>query len=151
MKDSPMKLAFYQRFVCLLLAALVLLGSAGHVVVEHWCQMKGKSFELLLNSKDCQKHCSDSPKAHLPGPQVYKTPCCKDVQHFERLDTQSQAWANGYQVTPAVTDLWPVEPLQWLLASLFSPARTPTRWLSADDPLVRTGRFRLTQHCTWLI
>ncbi|KAA9341135.1 HYC_CC_PP family protein [Larkinella humicola] len=148
-----MKLIWYHRLICLWLAAFVLIGSSGHIVAEHWCKMKGKSMELLFTKKECKKQCPDKPKfaSTGTGPIIYKSPCCKDVERFERLETKSQFSIKATDLNPPVID-WAGHfgLFHWLATLLPIESYHPTLY-RADDPPSRSGRFRLTNHCIWLI
>ncbi|WP_040007201.1 hypothetical protein [Fibrisoma limi] len=145
-------MAWYKRLVCLWLAAFVLLGSVGHVVAEHWCQMRGKKMQLLLTNKDCKSQCPDNLElTNLTGPVIYKTPCCKDVQRFERLEASSQFSIDHFQFPSVLADWQIAQASTWLFAVLRSTPPPCSNFLQADDPPIRSGRYRLLHFCTWLI
>ena len=48
-----MKTPIHTRLICCWLAFMVLLGSTGFGMVEHWCQMRGYSKSLLVAKDSC--------------------------------------------------------------------------------------------------
>lgn len=148
-----MKLTWCHRLICFWLAAFVLIGSSGHIVLDHWCKMRGKSMQLLLSKKDCKKQCPDKPKlSHQHrGPVIYKTPCCKDVERFNRLAPESQFSVSKVQLHPPIVAWMDVLPsIGWLLVLLPDQVqRIDLSW--TQDPPGRSVRFRLTKYCRWLI
>lgn len=149
----PMKIPFHTRLICCWLAIMVLLGSTGFGMVEHWCQMRGHSKALLVSQKGCVNPCQadEQSPSETSGPVVKKMPCCKTTVSYEHLDVSRFVADQHNPATPQPADFIPNPQFRLLLAAL-----TPTTvQLSvpslADDPLLRTGRYRLTVGCTWLI
>jgi hypothetical protein len=143
------------RFVCCWLAALVLLGSTGFGVVDHWCQMRGHTKSMLLAEKDCTRTCSsDLPDAAPVSalPVVKKSPCCKTTLSYEHVDVSRFLTDQHGPTAPTPIDFQPALSFVYLF-----PAPVPVASAAdfspfvADDPLIRSGRFRLLLGCTWLI
>ena len=143
------------RFVCCWLAALVLLGSVGFGTIDHWCQMRGHTKSLLLTEKNCTNTCTvdlphPAPVSNVPV--VKRSPCCKTTLTYQHVDTSRFLTDPHTPTAPVPVDYW----LATSFAYLF-PVSAPVAAaftvvsLSADDPLIRSGRFRLTAGCTWLV
>lgn len=149
----PMKIPFHTRLICCWLAFMVLVSSTGFGMVDHWCQMRGHSKALLLSQKACKTPCQADEQS-LPDsgvPVVKKMPCCKTTVSFEHLDV-SRLVANPHSApAPQPADFISNPQFQLLLAALFPVASAISPSPLADDPLHRTGRFRLISGCTWLI
>ncbi|WP_461054699.1 hypothetical protein [Spirosoma arcticum] len=148
-----MKPSIHTRLICCWLALVVLFSSTGFGMVEHWCQMRGHTKSLLLDQKGCAKPCQadEQPVPISKGPVVKKLPCCKTTVSYEHLDVSRFVADQHNLATPQPADFIPNPQFRLLLASLL-----PTDALSsvpsiADAPLHRTGRYRLTVGCTWLI
>ncbi|MEZ0487581.1 HYC_CC_PP family protein [Fibrella aquatica] len=148
-----MRTPLHTQLICCWLAILVLVSSMGFGMVEHWCQLRGHSKTLLEAQRNCPKHCqSDEVSAPVSGePIVKRAACCKTTLTYEHLDVSS--FVADYHPLPAPqpADFLPNPQFRLLLAALLpSPSAKPVPSL-ADTPLYRTGRFRLTSLCTWLI
>ncbi|MCX6213603.1 hypothetical protein [Spirosoma sp.] len=145
--------SLHTRLFCCWLALLVLVSSMGFGMVEHWCQMRGHSKTLLAVQRSCPKHClADEPSVPATGePVVKRVPCCKTTLSYEHLDVSSFVADYHPHQAPQPADFLPNPQFQLLLAALlpFSSAEPISSF--ADTPLHRTGRFRLTSLCTWLI
>ncbi|MGF7219134.1 hypothetical protein GGR92_005316 [Spirosoma lacussanchae] len=148
-----MRTPLHTRLFCCWLAILVLLSSTGFGMVEHWCQMRGHTKTLLAAQKECPKPCqADEPEAPVSGgPVLKKQPCCKTTLTYEHLDVSSFVADYHPLPTPSPAAFLPNPQFQFLLAALFPPASAQHILPTADTPLHRTGRFRLTSLCTWLI
>lgn len=149
-----MKTPIYTRLICCWLAVLVLVSSMGFGVIEHWCEMQGRTQTLLLtNSESCTKDCpagmTTDPAPGKGG--ISATPCCKETLHHIHVDVSRTALDDGVQM-PAPLIAWlPTIPVLRLLAALL-PAELAFRPVPLiDDPLCSTGRFRLTLLCSWLV
>jgi hypothetical protein len=155
-KIPPMKTPIHTRLICCWLAFMVLLGSTGFGMVEHWCQMRGHSKSLLIVQDGCAKPCEankiiDQPLPDAGGPAVKKSPCCKTTISYEHLDVSRFVvdQANCPALQPA--EFIPNPQFQLLLAALL-PVETAVLFSPlADDPLHKSGRSRLISLCTWLI
>ncbi|WP_460910991.1 hypothetical protein [Spirosoma areae] len=148
-----MKTSLPIRFICCWLALLVLVSSTGFGIVEHWCQMRGHTKSLLLTRKGCATPCkTNEPPAPISGqPIVKKIPCCKTTLSYEHLDVSRFLTDQQGSAAPGAIEFISNPAFQLLLAALL-PVESATSVLPlADDPLHRTGRFRLTSLCTWLI
>lgn len=148
-----MRTPLFTRLICCWLALTVLVSSTGFGMVEHWCQMRGHSKTLLLTADTCTKAClsSESSEPVSDRAQVARMPCCKTTVSYQHLDVSRFAADHHAPVTPQPAGFIPNPEFRLLLAVM-----RPTSVLSAftplaDDPLFRTGRFRLTSLCTWLI
>ena len=151
-----MKTLIYTRLICCWLAFMILLGSTGFGMVEHWCQMRGHSKSLLVAQDSCAKPCEanktiDQPLPVSGGTAVKKMPCCKTTVSYEHLDVSRFVanQANGSVLQPA--EFIPNPQFRLLLAALLPVATTATAFPFADDPLHQSGRSRLISLCTWLI
>jgi hypothetical protein len=148
-----MKTPLYTRLICCWLALVVLLGSTGFSMVDHWCQMRGHTKSLLLAKDECTKSCpSDEGSDPVSGEHTLKRmPCCKVTMSYQHLDV-SRFIADQHPVTsPQPVDFIANPEFRFLLVAI-----TPADLLSvapslADDPLSRSGRYRLSSLCTWLI
>ncbi len=150
-----MKIPFLTRFICCWLAALVLLGSTGFGVVDHWCQMRGHTKSLLLTEKNCTNTCTvDSldPTPVSALPVVKKSPCCKTTLSYQHVDVSRFLTDQHSLTAPTLVDFQPTSPFAYLFAAPV-PVTTAVTVSSfpANDPLIRSGRFRLLVGCTWLI
>lgn len=151
-----MKTPIHTRLVCCWLAFMVLLGSTGFGMVEHWCQMRGHSKSLLIKQSGCAKPCTatETDEQALPdsgGPTLKKLPCCKTKVSFEHLDV-SRFVADGHGTpTPQPVEFIPNPQFRLLLTALLPVVTTTTVFPLADDPLHQSGRSRLISLCTWLI
>lgn len=151
-----MKTPIHTRLICCWLAFMVLLGSTGFGMVEHWCQMRGHSKSLLVAQDGCAKPCT-ATKTHeqiVPdsgGTAFKKMPCCKTTISYEHLDVGRFVadQANSPVLQPAEFISNPQ--FRRLLAALSPVATTATAFPLADDPLHQSGRSRLISLCTWLI
>lgn len=148
-----MKIRFYTRLICIWLALMVLLSSTGFGMVEHWCQMRGHTKSLLLTQKSCTTPCQAN---ELPAPVsgesiVKKMPCCKTTVSYEHLDVSRVVADQHTPGAPGPADFIPNPEFQLLLAALLPLEPSATSLSITADPIYRTGRFRLTSHCSWLI
>lgn len=148
-----MKTSLHTRIICCWLAILVLVSSTGFGMVEHWCQMRGHTKSLLLTKKGCITPCrtSERPTPVSGEPIVKKMPCCKTTLSYEHLDVGRFLTDQPNPPVPLLAEFVPNAGLQWLLAALLPVESANSILPLADDPLHRTGRFRLTSLCTWLI
>lgn len=148
-----MRTPIYNRLICCLLAVMVLAGSTGFGVIEHWCQMRGHSKSSLLASKGCVKPCqaSDDEAATTGGPVVKRMACCKTTLSYEHLDVSNFALDHPVAPVSPLAVYCPSPSFTWLLATLLPPTTAAVSLPIADDSLYRTGRFRLTSLCSWLI
>lgn len=148
-----MRTPIYTRFCCSWLAVLVLLTSTGFGTVEHWCQMRGHTKTLLVLKKECPKSCqSDEPSVPVSsGPILKKLPCCKTTLTYEHLDVSSLVADHHPLPMPAPAAFLSNPQFHFLLAALLPPASADPLLPTADTLLHRTGRFRLTSLCIWLI
>ena len=148
-----MKTSFQTRLICCWLALVVLLGSTGFGMVEHWCQMRGHSKSLLLAKAGCAKPCKEdkNPAPASPGPVVKKHPCCKTIVSYEHLDVSRFVADQHSPATPQPADFIPNPQFRLLLAAIMPTDVLSSVPSNADDPIRRTGRYRLTVGCTWLI
>lgn len=148
-----MKTPFHTRLICCWLALTVLLSSMGFGVVDHWCQMRGHSKVPLLNQKDTVKTCeANEPMPLVSGcPAVKKLPCCKTTLSYEHLDVSRFVADQHSPAAPQPAEFIPNPQFRLLLAALILNDPQLSVPSIADDPLHRTGRFRLTVGCSWLI
>ncbi|WP_018622748.1 hypothetical protein [Spirosoma luteum] len=149
-----MKTPFHTRLICCWLALVVLLSSTGFGMIDHWCQMRGHSKALLLTEKGCVVNpCqTDEPTAPVTGgPLVKKMPCCKTTVSFEHLDVSRLVADHPSLATPQPADFILNPQFRLLLAELMPTDSQPSVPSIANDPIYRTGRFRLTVGCSWLI
>lgn len=146
----------HTRLICCWLAFMVLLGSTGFGMVEHWCQMRGHSKSLLIKQDGCAKPCTAAKTDEQPlpvtgGTVVKKMPCCKTTVSYEHLDV-GRFVADGHDTpTPQPVEFIANPQFRLLLAALLPVATTATAFPLADDPLHQSGRSRLISLCTWLI
>ncbi|MEZ0612348.1 hypothetical protein ACAW74_27815 [Fibrella sp. WM1] len=137
----------------LLLAATVLASGMGVGIIEHWCLMKGYSKTTLLAEQPCKPTCrvDNVPISPSDQPSLNRAACCKTTLTYQHVDVNSVvADASATLVSPALAYV-PLPQFQFLLAALLVTDVPATAPLVADDPLHRTGRFRLTSLCGWLI
>lgn len=149
-----MRISFHTRLFCCLLALVVLLSSTGFSMVDHWCQMKGHSKSLLLTEKGCvidPCHTDEPTAPETGGLLIKKMPCCKTTVSFEHLDVSRFVADQHSPATPQPADFIPNPQFRLLLAALMPFNVQPSIPSVADDPIHRTGRFRLTVGCSWLI
>jgi hypothetical protein len=148
-----MKTSIHTRLICCWLALVVLLGSTGFGMVDHWCQMRGHSKSLLLTQAGCKKPCqADEPPAPVSdNPVVKKMPCCKTVVSYEHLDVSRFVADQHPAPAPQPAEFIPNPQFRRLLAALLATDDAVLPSPLADDPLHRTGRSRLIAHATWLI
>jgi hypothetical protein len=149
-----MKISFHTRLICCWLALMVLLSSTGFGMVDHWCQIRGHSKALLLTEKGCVVNPCQTVEPTIPvmvGPSVKKMPCCKTTVSFEHLDVSRFVAEYHSPATPQPADFISNPQFRLLLAALMPTDAQPSVSSLADDPLHRTGRFRLTVGCSWLI
>jgi len=143
----------FSRLICFSQALMVLLSSTGFGMVEHWCMMRGHTKSLLAVSTPCAKSCpSDETPEPVAGEHALrKMPCCKTILSYQHLDVSSFVAGHVSVTAPQPAGFIPNPTFRLLLAAM-----APTDVLSAsttlaDDPLPRTGRYRLISLCTWLI
>lgn len=148
-----MKIRFHTRLICVWLALLVLLSSTGFGIADHWCQMRGHTKSLLLSQKSCTTPCqADKLPAPVPGESIVKKmPCCKTTVSYEHLDVSRVVADQHNPATPGPADFIPNPEFQLLLAALLPVESLTTSTSITTAPTYRTGRFRLTSLCTWLI
>ena len=150
-----MKNPLLTRFVCCWLAALVLLGSMGFGTVDHWCQMRGHTKSLLLAEKNCTNTCTANVPEPAPVsgvPVVKRLPCCKTMLTYQHVDTSRFLTDQHTPTAPIPVDYWFTPSFAWPFpAAAPVTAAVDVASLPADDPLIRSARFRLLAGCTWLI
>jgi len=148
-----MKIRFHTRLMCGWLAILVLLSSTGFGMVEHWCQMRGHTKALLLTEKTCDTPCKtdELPAPDSSEPVVKKMPCCKTTVSFEHLDVSRVVVDQHVPLAASPAEFIPNPEFRLLLAALIPTETATAGLLLTDTPLHRTGRFRLTSLCSWLI
>ncbi len=148
-----MKSSLHTRLICCWLAVMVLLTSVGFGMVEHWCQMRGHSKTLLVAQDSCQETCKadETTAPFSDGPLVKQMPCCKTTLSYQHLDVSrfvvDHSLPSAHQPAAFIAN----PQFQLLLAVLHPVANMVTVDLSNQETLPRTGRFRLTTYCTWLI
>ncbi|WP_020604955.1 hypothetical protein [Spirosoma spitsbergense] len=146
-----MKTPFHIRLICCWLALVVLLSSTGFGMIDHWCQMRGHTKSLLLTKDECATPCQS---VEAIGPistenTVKKMPCCKTQLSYEHLDVSRFVADQHSPAAPQPAEFIPNPAFRLLLAAI-QPTGAVTA-ISTDDHLFRTGRYRLTSLCTWLI
>lgn len=148
-----MKTPLHTRLICCWLALLVLLGSTGFGMVDHWCQMRGHTKSLSLAQAGCASSCpSDKGSDPISGEHsLKKMPCCKVTLSYQHLDVSRFITDQHSIATPQPADFIPNPEFYSLLAAITPADRLPVAPSLADDPLSRPGRYRLTSLCTWLI
>lgn len=141
------------RFLCCSLALVVLLSSTGFGTVEHWCKMRGHTKSLLVASDGCRKSCqADQTPEPASGEHALKgMPCCKTTLSYEHLDVSRFVTDQHPVAVPQPAEFIPNPEFRLLLAAILPADRLSAVPSLADDPLPRTGRFRLISLCTWLI
>ncbi len=149
-----MRIPLHTRLICCTLALLVLLSSVGIGTVEHWCQMRGHSKTLLVAQGGCAKPCQsdDSPVPPADGQHVKRMPCCKTTVSYTHLDVSRTTVVDNAVHLPGFLP-------DWFAAGSFPKVLSPFQPVSAirptpacaDDPPAKSGRFRLTSLCSWLI
>jgi len=152
-KNHVVNRSWFTRLLCLWLTGSVLFASSGFVVVDHWCLMSGKKVEARLMPKACLKACSE--EAACPQNKstrtIHKTPCCKEVARYEHLKTEQSNWVHASHWNPIISDLPSFTQLVRFLSVLLSVGEPSAVHQQPDDPLIRSGRFRLISLCSWLI
>jgi len=125
----------------------------GFGVVDHWCQMRGHSKVPLLNQEVTVNTCEANEPMPLVSscPAVKKLPCCKTTLSYEHLDVSRFVADQHNPAAPQPAEFIPNPRFRLLLAALLPIDAQPSAASMADDPLPRTGRFRLTVGCSWLI
>lgn len=150
-----MKTPFLTRFVCCWLAALVLLGSTGFGVVDHWCLMRGHTKSLLLIEKNCANTCTadlSDPAPVSSLPVIKKSPCCKTTLSYQHVDVSRFLTDQHGPTAPHLIDFSPALTFVFrFTVSVPVAGAVDFSSFSADDPLIRSGRFRLLLGCIWLI
>ena len=150
-----MRTPLYTRLFCCYLAVLVLLSSMGFGMVEHWCQMRGHTKTLLAAQTNCPKTCQSDKASILDEPTagyvVKRTPCCKTSLTYEHLDVSSFVADYHPLVALQPAAFLPNPQFRLLLAALLPTPSAEITPVYTNTPLHRTGRFRLTSLCTWLI
>ncbi|WP_084757900.1 hypothetical protein [Spirosoma luteum] len=148
-----MKIPFHTRLICCWLALVVLLGSTGFGMADHWCQMRGhtKSFSLVKEAcaSSCQSGAVSDPVS--AGHPLKKMPCCKVTLSYQHLDVSSFIVDQHPVAAPQPADFIANHEFRLLLAAMVPTDRLPVAHSPADDPLSRSSRYRLTSLCTWLI
>lgn len=153
MKNPIINRPWFIRLLCMWLALSVLMGSSGFVVVDHWCLMSGKKVETRLMPKECLIACrldASCPQGKSAS-TVHKTPCCKEVAHYEHLKTEQGSSVQSFSSVPLVDNLPDFAGFTQLLSILLPSGWSSPKRHFADDPLTRSGRSRLISLCTWLI
>jgi hypothetical protein len=152
-KNPVVHRSWFTRLLCLWLAGSVLFASSGFVVVDHWCLMSGKKVESHLMPKACLKACSE--EAACPQDKstrtIHRTPCCKEVARYEHLKTEQSNAVHAIEANPIISDLPSFAQLARFLSVLLPISEPSSAPQQPDDPLIRSGRFRLTSLCSWLI
>ena len=150
-----MRTPLHTRLFCCCLAVLVLVSSMGFGMVEHWCQMRGHTKTLLAAQTNCPKTCQSDKSSILDesteGYVLKRVPCCKTSLTYEHLDVSSFV-ADYHPLSAPQPAVFLHNPQFRLLPVALLPYPSAEAIPAvADTPLHRTGRFRLTSFCTWLI
>ena len=151
-----MRQRFLIRYMCLLMAILMLVSSTGFVMVEHICQMRGKTQSMWVGKETCKMHCPAAKKA-APSQQeegvakVKKKSCCKETSNFSRLDVSSLS-STPLLVTTPTSPALVFEAAIYLFSQTFltgsgAALRTPPN----PSPLIYTSSQYLALLCIWLI
>lgn len=153
LKSIWMKTPLHTRMICCYLALAVLLSSTGFGMVDHWCQMRGHSKSLLMTKDGCASTCpSDEGSGPVSGGHALKKmPCCKVTLSYQHLDVSRFITDQHPVAAPQPADFIPNPEFRLLLAAMVPTGVLPAVPPLTDDPLSRTGRYRLTSLCTWLI
>lgn len=148
-----MKLSLHTRLLCCTLALLVLASSVGIGMVDHWCHMRGHTKTFLLAKRSCQKPCQASEAGTpLSGQRAVKRmACCKTTLWYAHLDVSRFVADHHVTSAPQPAEFIPNPQFRLLLAALLPSPSTELLLPFSQPPLPRTGRFRLTTNCTWLI
>lgn len=155
-KFHSMKAAIHTCLICCWLAFMVLLGSTGFGMVEHWCQMRGHPKSLLVAKDSCAKPCEANKIGKQPvstsgGSAVKKMPCCKTTVSYQHLDVSHFVAEQPNNPAPQPVQLVSNPQFRGLLATLLPATATVITFSLADNPLHQSGRSRLISLCTWLI
>lgn len=87
-----------RSFLSLVLALLVLAGSAGVTVSRHFCQGELQAFALFGQAERCSpaeavKQCPFHGSDHPDGESVHRKGCCDDDELVLQIDVQKEAEA----------------------------------------------------------
>lgn len=148
-----MKTPLHTRLICCWLALVVLLGSTGFGMADHWCQMRGHSKSLLLAKDGCTSSCpSEEGSGPVSGEHAFKKmPCCKVTLSYQHLDVSRFITDQHPVAAPQPADFIPNPDFRLLLAVIMPTNALTVAPPLTDDPLPRPGRYRLISLCTWLI
>ncbi len=147
----PMRLI--TRLTCYFMAMLLLLSSTGFVLVEHLCQMGGKSQSLWVGKETCKKSCSSlSPKSQPStfGPSFEKQPCCKETSSLSRLEVETIVGSTELPTPAASLNFFIPQTGTFLLlgwSTWLSIAKVPPH---PQIPHSQAGRY-LALLCAWLL
>lgn len=104
MKSTPLT-----RVVSVLMAVLLLVSSMGFTMVEHTCEMKGKSHFARMGDGMVSSCCATAvaPTNSLPATkhasEIRKNPCCKEKAVLSSADVAVSPEASSQQlITPAM-------------------------------------------------
>jgi hypothetical protein len=148
--------SFLIRYMCLFMAILMLVSSTGFVMVEHMCQMKGRTQSMWVGKETCKMHCPATKKA-APSPQeervtkVKKKSCCEETSYFSRLDVSSLS-STPLLVNTTTSPTLAFKAVIYLFSQTFpSESGDKQRTHPTYSPLIYTSSQYLALLCTWLI
>lgn len=94
-----------------MMAVLLLVSSMGFSVVEHTCQMKGKSHSARLGAGAVSSCCATAAAAADPSPLtkhasgIQENPCCKEKAVLSPVAVSITPEAPAHQLVPLATPL----------------------------------------------
>ncbi|HEV7347316.1 HYC_CC_PP family protein [Telluribacter sp.] len=151
-----MRQALHLRFMCLFMAILMLLSSTGFVMVEHICQMRGKT-QSMWNGKDkCKMHCPAPKKVastqkEAATAQIKKQSCCKETSYFSRLAILSQNGNSLLVETPSFPVVVLDEAINFIFQALLPELGVSFGTHPNPPPYLHSTGEYLAMICCWLI
>ncbi|MFB9296955.1 HYC_CC_PP family protein [Persicitalea jodogahamensis] len=143
------------RIVSLVMAVLLLVSSTGFVVVEHTCEMKGKTLTAHLGDREASSCCgtkvaaADSSPAAKHTSGIQENPCCKEKAVLATASAAVSVEASSVQLAAPATVLAFVA--YFALGGGFSNRDThPAGHPYAGPPPVSSSLHKALL-CTWLI
>lgn len=150
MKKPP-----FVRIVSLVMTVLVLISSTGFVIVEHSCEMKGKSRTAYFGEREVSSCCgtkvaaTDTSPAAEQSSGIQENPCCKEKAVMSPATVVISTEASSIQ--------WVVPTASLAIATYFAFGGKPFSGdaHSANHPYPGPPPVSSSLHkallCTWLI
>lgn len=143
------------RIVSLVMAVLLLVSSMGFVIVEHTCEMKGKSRSARLGHGETSSCCGAKASSADPltgtkkAAGIQGNPCCKEKAVFTSVTAAVNPEVLTHEI--AIADV----PLAIVAYLVFKGSYFARDSQATDDPYAGPPPISASQHiallCSWLI